>query len=140
MVLPDTSTEFGARVARRLATEDVIWLTTVNPNGGPVSIPIWFFWDGDNVLMYSQPNKPKLRNVARNPKVELHFNSDQYGNDVIRIAGSAWIDDGAPPASDIAEMMTKYARGLESINTTPEGFAGEYSVALRVRPTKINGY
>ena len=31
----DTSTDFGARVARRLAEERIIWLTTVREDGQP---------------------------------------------------------------------------------------------------------
>ena len=34
-VLPDPSTEFGARVARRLADEVVAWLTVVDAAGTP---------------------------------------------------------------------------------------------------------
>ena len=34
-VLPDPSTEFGARVARRLADEVVAWLTVVDGAGTP---------------------------------------------------------------------------------------------------------
>ena len=32
-LLPDPSTEFGARVAHRLATETVVWLTVVDGAG-----------------------------------------------------------------------------------------------------------
>ena len=45
-VLPDPSTEFGARVARRLDEEVVAWLTVVDGAGTPQPAPIWFLWDG----------------------------------------------------------------------------------------------
>jgi hypothetical protein len=42
----DESTEFGARVARHLRDEIVVWLTTVTPRGAPLPMPVWFVWDG----------------------------------------------------------------------------------------------
>ena len=69
----DTDTEFGQRVARRLESELIGWLTTVSPAGVPVPSPIWFLWDRESFLIYSQPDVPKLRNVAANPNVTLHL-------------------------------------------------------------------
>jgi hypothetical protein len=46
----DTNTEFGQRVARRLAEERIAWLTTIDSNGAPQPRPIWFLWDGATFL------------------------------------------------------------------------------------------
>ncbi len=35
----EDSTEFGARVARHLREETVVWLTTVSPSGAPLARP-----------------------------------------------------------------------------------------------------
>jgi hypothetical protein len=52
----DEATEFGARVARRLREEMVVWLTTVTPAGAPLPRPVGFVWDGGEVVsIYSQP-------------------------------------------------------------------------------------
>ena len=72
----DTTTERGARVAARLRDELVAWLVTVKPDGTPVPTPVWFWWDGETVLVYSQPGKPKLRNIAANPRVALALRTD----------------------------------------------------------------
>jgi hypothetical protein len=42
----DESCEFGARVARHLREEIVVWLTTVTPSGAPLPRPVGFVWDG----------------------------------------------------------------------------------------------
>src|SRR5207248_8835730 len=63
----DTTTPFGARAARRLADDVIGWLVTVNRAGAPQPSPVWFLWDDDGLLIYSQPGTPKLRNIARNP-------------------------------------------------------------------------
>ncbi len=104
----DTTTEFGARVLRRLADEQVAWLTTVSPRGAPVPSLIWFWWDGERALMYSQPDTPKLRNIAANPRVTLNMNS-VGGGDVIVLTGTAEI--GRDPAdSDIAAYLAEVRR------------------------------
>jgi hypothetical protein len=38
----DTSTEFGARATRHIDDDQIIWLTTVGPDGTPQPSPIWF--------------------------------------------------------------------------------------------------
>jgi PPOX class probable F420-dependent enzyme len=72
--------EFGRRAARRLKEERLAWLTTVSPKGTPQPVPVWFLWDGDaSILLYSRPDKPKLRNITENPRVSLHLDGDGMG-------------------------------------------------------------
>src|SRR4051794_26981360 len=104
----DTTTDFGKRVERRLREETVIWLTTVRRDGTPQPSVVWFLWDGESVLMYSRPNQQKQRNIARNPKVSLNFNSDGGGN-IIVITGEAQVVADAPPITDVPEYVAKYA-------------------------------
>lgn len=141
MVEIDTSTEFGERVARHLADDMIVWLTTVgSTTNTPQPSPVWFLWDGDTALVYSQPNTPKLRNIAANPRVSLNFNSNANGGDVIILTGDAWIDPEAPAANAIPAYIEKYTAGLQGISLTPDQFAEAYSVAIRVRPTSLRGH
>src|SRR5690606_41663342 len=97
MVQIDTSTEFGQRVERRLREERIIWLTTVRRDGQPVPVPVWFLWDGGSeLLMYSRPNTPKLRNIARNPRGRLTSNSTEYGNNWIYFRPEPRHDQNSP--------------------------------------------
>ncbi|MCA9878896.1 MAG: TIGR03667 family PPOX class F420-dependent oxidoreductase [Thermomicrobiales bacterium] len=136
----DTSTAFGQRVATRLANDQVIWLATVDGYGTPQPVPVWFYWDGHTVLVYSQPDQPKLRNIARNHRVSLNFNSDFHGGDVVVLVGDAALDPAASPADQHQAYVEKYAGGIESISMTPASFAAAYSVAVRVTPTKVRGH
>ena len=136
----DTSTDFGARAARHLEDDRVVWLTTVNPDGTPQPSPVWFLWDGETALIYSQPSTPKLRNIARQPRVSLNFNCTPSGGDVVILTGESWIDPVAPPVPGMPGYVEKYARGIRDIGMTPETFAQSYSVALRVKPTALRGH
>ena len=136
----DLSSEFGIRVAGRLDKEQIIWLTTVRADGTPQPSPVWFLWIDQTVLIYSQPNKQKLRNIAQNSKVALNFNSDQGGGAIAIITGEAQIDPQTPPADQISAYLEKYRAAIANIGSTPEGFAQSYSVAIRVRPTSLRGF
>lgn len=140
MVNIDTSTEFGERVTRHLEDDRVVWLSTSDADGTPQPSPVWFLWDGDTALIYSQPETPKIRNIEANPRVSLHFNCNENGGDVVIMVGDAWIDAETPPASAISAYVEKYTEGLRGISMTPEEFSAAYSVPIRVRPTALRGH
>ena len=133
----DLSTEAGKHADRRLREEAIIWLTTVRSDGQPQPVPIWFFWDGRTVLIYSQPNQQKIRNIRANPRVALNLNSTPQGGDIVRILGTAELPDAWPPATAFPEMIEKYRAAIGQIGLTPEGYAAAYSVAIRITPTDI---
>lgn len=135
----DTTTEFGERVARRLRDEQVIWLVTVRSDGTPEPSPVWFHWDGETFLIYSLRDTPRQRNVARNPRAALSFNSNG-GGDVVVFTGEATIDEAAPPAHANAAYVDKYRSSIERIGVTPEQFSMRYSLPIRIRPTKLRGH
>ena len=136
----DTGTEFGQRAANHLENDQVVWLATVNPDLTPQPSPVWFLWDGDSVLMYSQPGTPKLRNIGQRPRVSLNFNSTPGGGDVLILTGDAAEDADAPPALDHPAYLEKYARGIAEIGMTPEAFSQAYSIPVRIRPTSLRGH
>jgi PPOX class probable F420-dependent enzyme len=135
----DPSTEFGARVARRLADELIGWLVTVNGRGAPQPSPIWFLWDENSILLYSQPETAKLRNIAANPRVAMHLPADAVGDDVVIVSGGAAVSDD-PPAHDLPRYLDKYGELIERNGWTPESFAADYSVPVRIRPTGLRGF
>ncbi|MFQ6398376.1 TIGR03667 family PPOX class F420-dependent oxidoreductase [Nocardia sp. KC 131] len=136
----DTSTTFGAKVAARLDSEQTVWLTTVGASGTPQPNPVWFRWDGEEFLFFSQAGKPKLRNIARNPRVSLNLNATETGGEVVILAGTARVDESGASAEEITAYVEKYTEGLVDISMTEEEFFAEYSVAVRVRPDRLRGF
>lgn len=136
----DTSTEFGQRAQRRLNDEIIGWLTTVTPGGQPQSVPIWFLWqDDETLLVFSRPDTPKLRNIRNNPHVSFNLDSDRRGGDIIRLEGVAEISDTLS-ATNVPEFIEKYRDGFTRIGSTPDDFAGTYSVAVTMKPHRIRGH
>jgi PPOX class probable F420-dependent enzyme len=133
----DFDSPAGARADRRLRTEQILWLTTVRADGQPQASPVWFVWDGETFLIFSQPDAQKLRNLAANPRVAVHVDTDEAGEDVVTIDGTAAVDPDVPSSDQLEEYQAKYREGIQAIGTTPAELARDYSVAIRIRPTRV---
>ena len=135
----DESTEFGARVARHLREETIVWLTTVTPSGAPLPRPVGFLWDeGENISVYSQPGA-RIRNIVANPKVTLNFRGDDSGGDIVVLSGTAQVDESCPSATEDAAWVAKYATEWERYGMTAESFAQRFNVAVRIRIRSVYG-
>lgn len=129
--------EISPALAARLASEQIVWITTVRADGTPLPTPVWFLWDGSTFLIFTQPASVKLRNIAQNPKVALNFNTDAYGGSVAVIFGEAWMETQPVSQAQIDAYLEKYREGIKMIGFTPERMAAVFSTALRVRPTRV---
>ncbi|MGZ4130101.1 MAG: TIGR03667 family PPOX class F420-dependent oxidoreductase [Actinomycetota bacterium] len=137
MVSLDLDDPKHARADEKLRHEIAVWLTTVTSDGQPQSTPVWFYWDGATFLFFSQPGRPKLANIAADPKVSLHLVGDPEGEDVVTIEGVAALDPAAPPLDAIPAYVEKYRSAIDGFGWTPSSMAGDYSVAVRVTPTRF---
>ncbi len=133
----DTTTKAGARAAERLERELIAWLTTVTPGGQPQSSPVWFLWHAGEFLVYSLAVTPRIRNLAANPRVSLHLNSDDVGGDIVTIEGEALVDLTAPPATAVPAYLAKYRGLIADYGWTSEQFSTDYPIAIRIRPTRF---
>ena len=131
----DLSDEKAAYAARRLETSRIAWLTTVRSDGTPQTSPIWFFWDGDDFLVYSL-DSTRVRNVETQPRVALNLDGNGLGGDVVVVEGTAHIDRKAPSAAHHLAYLEKYRPVMDEYGWTPEWFAARYSVPIRITATK----
>ncbi len=134
----EVDAEFRERLIKRLREEEIIWFTSVNPRGVPASNPVWFYWDGEYILVYSQPESHRVRNLEQNPHVCLHLQDvDGEGNNVAIINGDAVMkrnNQGAPQG-----YWDKYDKYLPGLGSTREQLVASYSVEIRIRPTRVRG-
>jgi len=74
-------------------------LAYVWTDGTPRVVPIWFHWNGREVVMGTPPRAPKLKALTRNPKVSLTIDDNDFPHKVLLIRGSARLDtmDGIVP-------------------------------------------
>jgi PPOX class probable F420-dependent enzyme len=138
MRMIDLGTEFGQLVQQRLKNAEVIWLTTVTPHGVAQPNPVWFYWDGSVIILYSQPGAYRIRNIQHNPTVTLNLDgADILGNNVVVIQGEASLNFNYPRAH--AGYEKKYAKYLPELSLTFEQLVADYSVEIRIKPTRLRG-
>ena len=115
------------------------WLTTVSPTGQPESVPVWFLFreDDETVLLYSQPGKPKLRNIGQNPQVALGLDVTDIGRDIVRIDGTAREAPEAGPADKQPQYRAKYAERIGALFGDAAGFAAQFSVPVLITPRRL---
>jgi PPOX class probable F420-dependent enzyme len=130
----------GRKALRRLKREQVVWLTSVDDKGRPQPRPVWFHWNGEDVLIFSQPKGAKVRQIAARPEVALHFNSDAAANDVVVFLGEAHALQESVGPERVKAYLRKYRSGIVDLKMTPASFQTEYSVPILVRLTALRGF
>ena len=124
-----------AAAEERLRSDLIAWLTTVRPDGQPQSSPVWFLWEHGTFLIYSRPGKPKLGNIAANPRVSVHLRGTDMGGEVATFDAAAEILQDGPPADQVPAYVEKYRGEMRENGWSPARFAELYSQPLRVTPT-----
>lgn len=104
-------------------------------DGTPRVVPIWFHWNGHELVMGTPPKAPKLKALAKNPKVSLTIDDNQFPHKVLLIRGSARLTpvDGVCPeyvaaaeryfGKEQGQAWVKQLQGVPSmvrIGITPE--------------------
>jgi PPOX class probable F420-dependent enzyme len=76
--------------------------------------------------------------VRENPNVELHLNSDEAGEDVVRVTGSATIPKSQLPANKERAYLRKYRSQILNLGMSVEDFAEKYRYPIRVRRLRFH--
>jgi PPOX class probable F420-dependent enzyme len=125
-------------VDSRLRNNLMAWLSTVRGNGQPECVPVWFLFRDDTLLMYSQPNTVKLRNIAENPKVTLILDVTDIGRDVVRLEGVAQRVSNQASAKDVPGYVEKYMERIAALFGSAENFSQLFSEAIVITPTRLH--
>jgi PPOX class probable F420-dependent enzyme len=101
-----------ARVQRFLATKEIAILATVQSDGAPLAMPMWFLHDPAAVFMLSVEGTQKVRNLRRDPRVCVVAEAASPG-DVrgVTVRGRAeFLPDGAARRALVERFHEKYPR------------------------------
>ncbi|HKW18222.1 MAG TPA: pyridoxamine 5'-phosphate oxidase family protein [Terriglobales bacterium] len=64
-------------------------LAYVWTDGTPRVVPIWFHWDGQEFIVGTPSKAPKLKALAKNPKVALTIDDNSFPHKVLLVRGTA---------------------------------------------------
>jgi PPOX class probable F420-dependent enzyme len=136
----DPANDVHARALEALRTEEIGWLGSTGRDGFPHAVPVWFLWHDDAVLVLSQPQAAKARNLRADPRAMFHLEAGDDGERLVVLQGTAELSD--EPSSVWAERIAdayaaKYAEGMARLDLDVDKMAAEYSLTIIVRPHKL---
>jgi hypothetical protein len=109
-------------------------LAYVWTDGTPRVVPIWFHWNGKELVLGTPPKAPKLKALAKNRKVSLTIDDNHFPHKVLLIRGSARLEalDGIVP--EYAAAAERYF-GQEQGKSWVEQLRGMISSMVRITIT-----
>lgn len=61
-------------------------------DGTPRVVPIWFHWNGSEFVLATPPKAPKLKALAKNPKVAMTIDDNSFPHKVLLVRGVARLE------------------------------------------------
>ncbi len=130
-----------ARIERFLEQEPIVWLSTVRPDGAPHIVPIWFWWDGEALLVFSKPDAQKVRNLRARPAAMLALGDAEDGLRRRPDRGSGRAARPTDGRGAPAAHLAKYAEQMAAlIGLTADEYAATYSLVIRIVPDRFIGW
>jgi len=77
-------------------------------DGTPRVIPIWFHWNGHDVVLATPPKAPKLKALGKNPKVSLTIDNNEFPHKVLLIRGTAHLQPMEGIVPEYAAAAERY--------------------------------
>jgi PPOX class probable F420-dependent enzyme len=121
-------------VVRLAKGKNLATVVTLMPNGQPQALPTWIDTDGEHVLVNTEPERQRSKNVARDPRITVLIQSSDNPFDWAEIRGHVvGTVTGEEAREHIDELSRKYT-GRDYSN--PIGAQGR--VILKVAADKVN--
>jgi hypothetical protein len=100
-------------LSREMLARDLCRLAYVAKDGTPRNIPIAFSWNGEQVVMCTSKNAPKLASLRRNPAVAITVDTEVHPPTILLVRGTVELDevDGIP--DEYLEMNGSYGMTAE---------------------------
>lgn len=101
-------------------------------DGTPRVVPIWFHWDGNEIVMGSPPRAPKLKALVKNPEVAITIDdAAAWPYKILSIRGKAKVETVKGVVKEYALAAERYLGG-EAGKQWAENVASRFSEMGRV--------
>src|SRR5579864_1533342 len=83
-------------------------LAYVWTDGTPRVVPIWFHWNEREFVLGTPPKAPKLKALAKNPKVALTIDDNTFPHKVLLVRGTARLQPVNGIVPEYAQAAERY--------------------------------
>lgn len=134
------TTECRPHVEAALRDDPVVWLSSVQSDGRPHVVPVWFHWDGERIVAFSKPHARKVDNLRGQPSVMLAVGTPGPDFEVELIEATAELPEEPAESLIPPGFGAKYRELLRRAGLSVQRYAEVYSQAIVLRPTRFLGY
>jgi PPOX class probable F420-dependent enzyme len=126
-----TLDEDAARLARGANLATVV---TLMPDGQPQALLTWVDTDGENVLVNTEPQRQRAKNLRRDPRVTVLIHSADNAWDWAEVRGHVVDTVTGQEARDHIDALSRKYEGTDY--QSPVGPDGR--IILKIAPDKVN--
>jgi PPOX class probable F420-dependent enzyme len=129
-----------AAIQRFLASKDVVVLATVQPDGAPLAMPMWFLHDPVALTMISVDSTQKVRNLRRDPRVCVVAEAVAASGEIrgVTVIGRVEFLEDGPERRALADRFHAKYPGLAKLwggRTMPAN-----RVMFRIAPARVRSW
>jgi len=114
----------------------IAYLTTIDNQGYPHTVPVWFSPDDGTLIFNSGKNRARLRHIQANSKVAVTIGGNSGDSEGFLIKGDAAIEVD-PSHAQLMQIARRYILDENTLNGFLKSAEQEERVILRLTPTKI---
>jgi PPOX class probable F420-dependent enzyme len=115
-----------------LASTALANVATIGPDGAPQVNPVWFDWDGANLLFGQITTRQKVRNLERDPRIAVAIVDAANPTRYLEIRGVAHL----VPDPEL-ELTHRLAKKYLDLDRFPYAQPGEERVQVVVAPRHV---
>jgi hypothetical protein len=125
-------------VARELLASRIpVRLAYTWTDGTPRVVPLWFHWDGAEVVVATLPGAPKLKALRTGDRVALTIDSTEPPQHVLSVRGTATVTEVQGVVPEYAQAAVRYL-GREQGEAYVNSFPPELRMPrIAVRPEQV---
>lgn len=119
-------------------------ITTMEPNGYPHTVPIWYIRDGDDLVISTGPESRKVKNIRDNPKGAVTVGGEpvddhkEYG--LGYLFQGEWSLEGEPEFEWVRKIAFRYLRDHERVEQNIAMWGAHQALRFKIhKVSKVMG-
>ncbi len=112
-------------------------LSTINPDGTPHTMPIWYEWRDRQIHVSTQAQQVKVKNMERDPRVTVLIDTDAFPYRGVMIYGIAELDYEDAERQRVS-IFERYIGSQAGAEAAARGLARKWRpVVAHITPTRM---
>jgi PPOX class probable F420-dependent enzyme len=126
------------RQVRFLEKARIARLGTINRDGTPHVVPVWYRFEDGEILVLTDAGSQKHRNIERDARVTVCVDDETPPYHTVLVRGTAVVTES--PGAEWRLALAVHYLGEERGRRYEEQNPGEGGIMLRIQPDRVTGW